>query len=77
VYSDRYAQYQDSLKFYNAAVGDYYGSRGFSPAEEVKFSESFKFEEGPNQAAKPKGGLTPEQQRRKAELQGKLNKPNQ
>lgn len=53
VYSDRYAQYQDSLKFYNSAVGEYYGTKGFKPADEVKFSESFKFEEAPAQPAAP------------------------
>lgn len=69
VYSDRYAQYQDSLKFYNSAVGEYYGSKGFKPAEEVKFSESFKFEEPePEAAAKPSKGLTDEQRKRKEAL---------
>lgn len=71
VYSDRYQQYQDSLKFYNGAVADFYGSRGFKPAEEVKFSESFKIGDAPAAANKPAGRLSPEQNTRLRELRAK------
>lgn len=39
VYSDRFAQYEDSHNFYNAAVSDYYGTRGFKLAEKAPFSD--------------------------------------
>lgn len=39
VYSDRYKQYDDAFKFYNAAVADYYGSRGFDPAKRVEYKD--------------------------------------
>ncbi len=39
VYSDRFAQYEDSHNFYNAAVSDFYGARGFKLADKVPFSD--------------------------------------
>jgi hypothetical protein len=61
VYSDRYKQYEDAFTFHNAAVSDYYGARGFKPAEKVKFSQNFTFTETPIAApttptAQPQGG---------------------
>jgi hypothetical protein len=81
VYSDRYKQYEDSFNFYNAAVGDYYGSRGFKPAERVEFSESFTESEQPvaaTESAKPAvgAGLSPEKQKRLTELRAKAAAKN-
>jgi hypothetical protein len=82
VYSDRYKQYEDSFNFYNAAVGDYYGSRGFKPAERVEFSESFTESEQPVSAttepAKPASGsgLSPDKQKRLTELRAKAAAKN-
>lgn len=39
VYSDRYKQYEDAFNFYNAAVQDYYGSRGFKSANRVDYQD--------------------------------------
>lgn len=49
VYGDRYQQYQDNLKFYNAGVDDYWGARGFEKDKPVPFSNHFTSDYEPQQ----------------------------
>lgn len=79
VYSDRYKQYGDDYLFYNAAVDDYYGARGFPKADRVPYSAQFSTDgaaplSAPAQAAPAAqpATLTPEEQRRLQELRAKL-----
>lgn len=74
LYQDRRAQYDDNLKFYNAAVDSYYGTKGFDKREYKDYSPLFQ----PPAEAAPAGapqasGLTPEKQARLNELRAKLN----
>lgn len=41
LYRDRYAQYENDYLFYNAAVDDYYGSKGYKKAPETEFNKLF------------------------------------
>lgn len=38
LYSDRYKQYMDDVRFYNAATDDYYGSKGFERVKPMEFN---------------------------------------
>lgn len=42
LYQDRRAQYDDNLKFYNAAVDSYYGTKGFDKREYKDYSPLFQ-----------------------------------
>lgn len=61
VYSDRFKQYQDDYNFYNAAVEDYYGAKGFKKADPVPFSGNFSndYAGAPQAPATPKAPETP------------------
>lgn len=48
LYFDTYKQYQDEYNFHNGAVKDYYGARGFKPAEPIKFNAKFTTEDMQN-----------------------------
>jgi hypothetical protein len=41
VYADRYVQYEDDMAFYNAAVDDFYGTRGHKKASPRSFNPKF------------------------------------
>jgi hypothetical protein len=41
VYADRYRQYENDIGFYNAAVDQYYGERGFKSKKPIEFNADF------------------------------------
>jgi len=50
LYQDRYAQYENDLMFHNAAIQDYYGSKGYKAKDRVDYSPLFA-EQEPGQPA--------------------------
>lgn len=59
IYSDKFREYQDSVLYHNAAINDYYGSKGFRSVQPLKFSSHFvnDYEDTP---APPLPGSKPE-----------------